>query len=141
MIATIVEQPRSHVARVIWAPDFAKVVIEVEARAGMLDVNHERRAIPHRSGYSLNVADAERPVQLGARQASPEDLAPPPDPAADMSLLPERTLWAFGIPFGQAWGVLGDGRLYYLECWLTSDGDSAPCDHVTSTYRISRREH
>lgn len=32
------------------------------------------------------------------------------------------------------------GRLYYLECWLTSEGDSAPCAHVTSTYRVSRRE-
>jgi acyl-coenzyme A thioesterase PaaI-like protein len=32
------------------------------------------------------------------------------------------------------------GRLYYLECWLTSDGDSAPCAHVTSTYRVSKHE-
>lgn len=32
------------------------------------------------------------------------------------------------------------GRLHYLECWLTSEGDSAPCAHVTSTYRVSRRK-
>jgi acyl-coenzyme A thioesterase PaaI-like protein len=31
------------------------------------------------------------------------------------------------------------GRLHYLECWLRSDGEPAPCAHVTSTYRISRR--
>ena len=31
------------------------------------------------------------------------------------------------------------GRLHYLECWLTSDGLSEPCAHVTSTYRVSRR--
>jgi acyl-coenzyme A thioesterase PaaI-like protein len=31
------------------------------------------------------------------------------------------------------------GRLHYLECWLTSDGDSEPCAHITSTYRVSRR--
>lgn len=30
-------------------------------------------------------------------------------------------------------------RLYYLECWLTSAGDSEPCAHVTSTYRVSKR--
>src|SRR5215469_6405277 len=30
-------------------------------------------------------------------------------------------------------------RLYYLECWLTSDGEAEPCAHVTSTYRVSRR--
>jgi acyl-coenzyme A thioesterase PaaI-like protein len=30
-------------------------------------------------------------------------------------------------------------RLHYLECWLTSDGSSEPCAHVTSTYRVSRR--
>ena len=30
-------------------------------------------------------------------------------------------------------------RLYYLECWLTSDGEPEPCAHVTSTYRVSRR--
>jgi acyl-coenzyme A thioesterase PaaI-like protein len=32
------------------------------------------------------------------------------------------------------------GRLHYLECWLTSEGDSDPCAHVTSTYRVSRRQ-
>jgi acyl-coenzyme A thioesterase PaaI-like protein len=31
------------------------------------------------------------------------------------------------------------GRLHYLECWLRSDGEPAPCAHATSTYRISRR--
>ena len=31
------------------------------------------------------------------------------------------------------------GRLSYLECWLTSDGESQPCAHVTSTYRVARR--
>jgi acyl-coenzyme A thioesterase PaaI-like protein len=31
------------------------------------------------------------------------------------------------------------GRLSYLECWLTSDGESEPCAHVTSTYRVARR--
>jgi acyl-coenzyme A thioesterase PaaI-like protein len=31
------------------------------------------------------------------------------------------------------------GRLHYLECWLTSDGESDPCAHGTSTYRVSRR--
>lgn len=32
------------------------------------------------------------------------------------------------------------GRLHYLECWLTSDGDAEPCAHVTSTYRVSARD-
>jgi acyl-coenzyme A thioesterase PaaI-like protein len=32
------------------------------------------------------------------------------------------------------------GRLYYLECWLRSAGDSASCAHITSTYRVSRRQ-
>jgi len=31
------------------------------------------------------------------------------------------------------------GRLSYLECWLTSDGDPEPCAHITSTYRVARR--
>jgi acyl-coenzyme A thioesterase PaaI-like protein len=31
------------------------------------------------------------------------------------------------------------GRLHYLECWLTSDGESEPCAHITSTYRVSKR--
>lgn len=31
------------------------------------------------------------------------------------------------------------GRLHYLECWLTSDGEAEPCAHITSTYRVSRR--
>jgi acyl-coenzyme A thioesterase PaaI-like protein len=31
------------------------------------------------------------------------------------------------------------GRLHYLECWLTSEGEPEPCAHVTSTYRVSRR--
>ena len=31
------------------------------------------------------------------------------------------------------------GRLHYLECWLNSDGESVPCAHITSTYRVSRR--
>jgi acyl-coenzyme A thioesterase PaaI-like protein len=31
------------------------------------------------------------------------------------------------------------GRLYYLECWLNSEGEAHPCAHVTSTYRVSRR--
>jgi acyl-coenzyme A thioesterase PaaI-like protein len=30
-------------------------------------------------------------------------------------------------------------RLYYLECWLTSNGEAEPCAHVTSTYRVSKR--
>lgn len=32
------------------------------------------------------------------------------------------------------------GRLHYLECWLTSDGEAEPCAHITSTYRVSRRD-
>jgi acyl-coenzyme A thioesterase PaaI-like protein len=31
------------------------------------------------------------------------------------------------------------GRLHYLECWLTSDGEAEPCAHITSTYRVSKR--
>jgi acyl-coenzyme A thioesterase PaaI-like protein len=31
------------------------------------------------------------------------------------------------------------GRLHYLECWLTSDGETEPCAHITSTYRVSQR--
>ena len=31
------------------------------------------------------------------------------------------------------------GRLYYLECWLNSEGEAHACAHVTSTYRVSRR--
>lgn len=31
------------------------------------------------------------------------------------------------------------GRLYYLECWLNSEGEAHPCAHVTSTYRVSHR--
>ena len=31
------------------------------------------------------------------------------------------------------------GRLHYLECWLTSDGEQEPCAHITSTYRVSAR--
>jgi acyl-coenzyme A thioesterase PaaI-like protein len=31
-------------------------------------------------------------------------------------------------------------RLFYLECWLTSDGEEEPCAHVTSTYRVSHRK-
>ena len=33
------------------------------------------------------------------------------------------------------------GRLYYLECWLTSDGEPEPCAHITSTYRLAARRH
>jgi acyl-coenzyme A thioesterase PaaI-like protein len=33
------------------------------------------------------------------------------------------------------------GRLHYLECWLTSDGEREPCAHITSTYRVARRLH
>jgi acyl-coenzyme A thioesterase PaaI-like protein len=33
------------------------------------------------------------------------------------------------------------GRLHYLECWLTSDGEREPCAHVTSTYRVAARLH
>ena len=32
------------------------------------------------------------------------------------------------------------GRLHYLECWLTSHGESEPCAHITSTYRVARRD-
>ena len=31
------------------------------------------------------------------------------------------------------------GRLHYLECWLTSEGEAEPCAHITSTYRVSKR--
>ena len=31
------------------------------------------------------------------------------------------------------------GRLHYLECWLTSDGEAEPCAHITSTYRVAGR--
>jgi acyl-coenzyme A thioesterase PaaI-like protein len=33
------------------------------------------------------------------------------------------------------------GRLHYLECWLTSDGEPEPCAHITSTYRLAARRH
>lgn len=49
-------------------------------------------------------------------------------PARDRDLLAEARI------------VRRGGRLCYLECWLTSEGDSAPCAHVTSTYRVSRRD-
>ncbi|MGH8518510.1 MAG: PaaI family thioesterase [Panacagrimonas sp.] len=48
-------------------------------------------------------------------------------PARDRDLLAEARI------------VRRGGRLHYLECWLTSEGDTAPCAHVTSTYRVSRR--
>jgi len=32
------------------------------------------------------------------------------------------------------------GRLHYLECWLTSEGEQEPCAHITSTYRVSIRD-
>lgn len=32
------------------------------------------------------------------------------------------------------------GRLHYLECWLTSDGEREPCAHITSTYRVAALE-
>jgi len=32
------------------------------------------------------------------------------------------------------------GRLHYLECWLTSDGEPEPCAHITSTYRVAHRQ-
>jgi uncharacterized protein (TIGR00369 family) len=31
------------------------------------------------------------------------------------------------------------GRLHYLECWMTSDGEREPCAHITSTYRVALR--
>lgn len=31
------------------------------------------------------------------------------------------------------------GRLSYLECWLKSDGETEPCAHITSTYRVVKR--
>jgi len=31
------------------------------------------------------------------------------------------------------------GRLHYLECWLTSAGEAEPCAHITSTYRVAKR--
>jgi len=31
------------------------------------------------------------------------------------------------------------GRLSYLECWLKSDGETEPCAHITSTYRIAKQ--
>ena len=31
------------------------------------------------------------------------------------------------------------GRLSYLECWLRSDGETEPCAHITSTYRVAKR--
>jgi acyl-coenzyme A thioesterase PaaI-like protein len=30
-------------------------------------------------------------------------------------------------------------RLHYLECWLTSSGQTEPCAHITSTYRVAKR--
>lgn len=30
-------------------------------------------------------------------------------------------------------------RLSYLECWLTSEGETEPCAHITSTYRVAKR--
>lgn len=30
-------------------------------------------------------------------------------------------------------------RLSYLECWLKSEGETEPCAHITSTYRIAKR--
>jgi uncharacterized protein (TIGR00369 family) len=31
------------------------------------------------------------------------------------------------------------GRLHYLECWLTSEGEAEPCAPITSTYRVLKR--
>jgi acyl-coenzyme A thioesterase PaaI-like protein len=31
------------------------------------------------------------------------------------------------------------GRLFYLECWLKSDGETESCAHITSTYRVAKR--
>jgi acyl-coenzyme A thioesterase PaaI-like protein len=33
------------------------------------------------------------------------------------------------------------GRMQYLECWLTSEGEREPCAHITSTYRVAARLH
>jgi acyl-coenzyme A thioesterase PaaI-like protein len=41
----------------------------------------------------------------------------------------------------QARIVRRGGRLHYLECWLTSDGEPEPCAHITSTYRVAARLH
>lgn len=40
----------------------------------------------------------------------------------------------------QARIVRRGARLYYLECWLTSQGDDEPCAHITSTYRVSQHK-
>jgi acyl-coenzyme A thioesterase PaaI-like protein len=37
----------------------------------------------------------------------------------------------------QARIVRRGARLFYLECWLTSEGEHEPCAHITSTYRVS----
>lgn len=29
-------------------------------------------------------------------------------------------------------------RMFYVECWLTSDGDAEPSAHITSTYQVMR---
>lgn len=49
-------------------------------------------------------------------------------PAQDTDLIAEARI------------VRRGGRLHYLECWLTSDGASEPCAHITSTYRVARRD-
>ena len=49
-------------------------------------------------------------------------------PARDTDLIAEARI------------VRRGGRLHYLECWLTSEGEAEPCAHITSTYRVSRRD-
>lgn len=49
-------------------------------------------------------------------------------PAQDRDLIAEARI------------VRRGGRLHYLECWLTSEGAGEPCAHITSTYRVARRE-
>jgi len=82
----------------------------------LLDVNRDVTPIPHASGYSLNVVQAGRPLLLDERHTSPPDwFNEPADSATGISLLPERTIWAWGERAADAWGILGDGRLYYLD--------------------------
>lgn len=40
----------------------------------------------------------------------------------------------------QARIVRRGARLFYLECWLSSEDDSEPCAHITSSYRVAKRK-
>lgn len=131
----VVQQPHSYVNAVRWTPDGTKLLVQVEAMSGKLDVNRETRVIPHASGYSLSVGDVGQALQLGAEQASPARLQPPRDPAADAAQRPAQTIWAWGDSTFQRWGVLGDGRVYYLD-WGDPYPGGIPGEPETAAIKI-----